>query len=174
MKWYVHPSTERLVATATFEVCHSEMTSASPWRFINCFFFWVSSSFASAVPGKYPGSTTITSRILASKLFVKRRRLRKYTNAHHQRTNSCPWITEKIKRPRDTAWLNRNEQACFYDHKTNKGKFISTKLFYQQMHLLLKHKMLQFIFKIYFLLWLLHVSVPSDHHQGQTTEPCQS
>ena len=43
---------------------------------------------------------------------------------------------------------------------------ISTKLFYQQMHLLLKHKMLQFIFKIPFLLWLLHVSVPSDHHQG--------
>ena len=41
-----------------------------------------------------------------------------------------------------------------------------TKLFYQQMHLLLKHKMLQFIFKISFLLWLLHVSVPSDHHQG--------
>ena len=27
---------------------------------------------------------------------------------------------------------------------------ISTKLFYQQMHLVLKHKMLQFIFKIYF------------------------
>ena len=32
---------------------------------------------------------------------------------------------------------------------------ISTKLFYQQIHLLLKHKMLQFIFKISFLLWLL-------------------
>ena len=43
---------------------------------------------------------------------------------------------------------------------------IRTKLFYQQMHLLLKHKMLRFIFKIYFLIWLLHVSVPSDHHQG--------
>ena len=43
---------------------------------------------------------------------------------------------------------------------------ISTKLFYQQMHLLLKHKMLQIIFKISFLLWFLHVSVPSDHHQG--------
>ena len=43
---------------------------------------------------------------------------------------------------------------------------ISTKLFYQQMHLLLKHKMLQFIFKISFLIWLLHVSVPSDNHQG--------
>ena len=43
---------------------------------------------------------------------------------------------------------------------------ISTKLFYQQMRLLLKHKMLQFIFKISFLIWLLHVSVPSDHHQG--------
>ena len=36
---------------------------------------------------------------------------------------------------------------------------ISTKLFFQQMHLLLKHKMLQFIFKISFLIWLLHVSV---------------
>ena len=43
---------------------------------------------------------------------------------------------------------------------------ISTKLIYQQMHLLLKHKMLQFIFKISFLIWLLHVSVTSDHHQG--------
>ena len=43
---------------------------------------------------------------------------------------------------------------------------ISTKLFFQQMHLLLKHKMLQFIFKISFLIWLLHVSVSSDHHQG--------
>ena len=41
-----------------------------------------------------------------------------------------------------------------------------TKLFYQKMHFLLKHKMLQFIFKISFLIWLLHVSVPSDHHQG--------
>ena len=43
---------------------------------------------------------------------------------------------------------------------------MSTKLFCQQMHLLLKHKMLQFIFKISFLIWLLHVSVPSDHHHG--------
>ena len=43
---------------------------------------------------------------------------------------------------------------------------ISTKLFCQQMHLLLKHKMLQFIFKISFLIWLLHVSGSSDHHQG--------
>ena len=43
---------------------------------------------------------------------------------------------------------------------------ISTKLFCQQMHLLLKHKMLQLIFKISFLIWLLHVSVPLDHHQG--------
>ena len=43
---------------------------------------------------------------------------------------------------------------------------ISTKLFFQQMHILLKHKMLQFIFKISFLIWLLHVSVSSDHHQG--------
>ena len=43
---------------------------------------------------------------------------------------------------------------------------VLTKLFYQQMHLLLKHKMLQFIFKMSFLLRLLHVSVPSDHHQG--------
>ena len=43
---------------------------------------------------------------------------------------------------------------------------ISTKLFYQQMHFLLKHKMLQFVLKISFLIWLLHVSVPSDHHQG--------
>ena len=34
------------------------------------------------------------------------------------------------------------------------------------MHLLLKHTMLQFIFEISFLIWLLHVSVPSDHHQG--------
>ena len=42
----------------------------------------------------------------------------------------------------------------------------STKLFCQQMHLLLKHKMLQFIFKISFLIWLRHVSVSSDHHQG--------
>ena len=44
--------------------------------------------------------------------------------------------------------------------------FICTKLFCQQVHLLLKHKMLVFIFKISFLIWLLHVSVPSDHHQG--------
>ena len=43
---------------------------------------------------------------------------------------------------------------------------ISTKLFFQQMYLLLKHKMLQFIFKISFPIWLLHVSVSSDHHQG--------
>ena len=43
---------------------------------------------------------------------------------------------------------------------------IFTKVFYQQMHLLLKDKMLQFIFKISHLIWLLHVSVPSDHHQG--------
>ena len=43
---------------------------------------------------------------------------------------------------------------------------ICTKLFFQQMHLLLKHKILQFIFKISFLIWLLHVSVSSDHHQG--------
>ena len=43
---------------------------------------------------------------------------------------------------------------------------ISTKLFYQQMHLLLKDKMLQFIFKMSFLIWLLHVSISSDHHQG--------
>ena len=39
-------------------------------------------------------------------------------------------------------------------------------IFCQQMHLLLKHKMLQFVFKISFLIWLLHVSVSSDHHQG--------
>jgi hypothetical protein len=37
------------------------------------------------------------------------------------------------------------------------------KLFCQQMHYLLKHKILQFVFKY---LWLLHVSVPLDHHQG--------
>ena len=43
---------------------------------------------------------------------------------------------------------------------------VSTKLFCQQIHSLLKHKMLQFIFKISFLIWLLHVSVSSDHHQG--------
>ena len=41
---------------------------------------------------------------------------------------------------------------------------ISTKLFCQKMHYLLKHKILQFIGKI-FSLWLLHVSVSSDHHQ---------
>ena len=35
--------------------------------------------------------------------------------------------------------------------------YASTKLFFQQMHLLLKHKMLQFIFKISFPIWLLHV-----------------
>ena len=43
---------------------------------------------------------------------------------------------------------------------------ISTKLFCQQIHFLLKHKMLRFIFKMSFLIWLLHVSVPSDNHQG--------
>ena len=43
---------------------------------------------------------------------------------------------------------------------------MSTKLFCQQMHFLLKHKMLQFIFKISFHIWLLHVSVSSDHHHG--------
>jgi hypothetical protein len=40
---------------------------------------------------------------------------------------------------------------------------VSIKLFCQQMHYLLKHKMLQFVLKY---LWLLHVSVPLDHHQG--------
>ena len=43
---------------------------------------------------------------------------------------------------------------------------INIKLFCQQMHLLLKHKMLQILFKISLLIWLLHISVPSDHHQG--------
>ena len=33
------------------------------------------------------------------------------------------------------------------------------------MHFLLKHKMLQFVFK-YLLIWLLHISVLSGHHQG--------
>ena len=46
------------------------------------------------------------------------------------------------------------------------GHCYMTKLFCQQMHFLLKHKMLQFTFKISFLIWLLHVSVLSDHHQG--------
>ena len=50
--------------------------------------------------------------------------------------------------------------CCFTVH------FDKYKLFCQQMHLLLKLKVLQFIFKISFLIWLLHVSVPSDHHQG--------
>src|SRR5215469_18857529 len=39
------------------------------------------------------------------------------------------------------------------------------KLFCQQMHYLLKHKMLQFLFK-YLFIWLLNISVLLDHHQG--------
>jgi hypothetical protein len=42
---------------------------------------------------------------------------------------------------------------------------ISIKLSFQKMHYLLKHKMLQFVFKCFFT-QLLHVSVPSDHLQG--------
>jgi hypothetical protein len=42
---------------------------------------------------------------------------------------------------------------------------ISVKLSFQQMHYLLKYKMLQFLFK-YFFTQLLHVSVPLDHLQG--------
>ena len=50
--------------------------------------------------------------------------------------------------------------CCFTVH------FDKYKTILPQMHLLLKRKMLQFIFKISFLIWLLHVSVSSDHHQG--------
>jgi hypothetical protein len=42
---------------------------------------------------------------------------------------------------------------------------ISIKLSFQQMHYLLKHKMLQFVFKCFFT-QVLHVSVPLDHLQG--------
>jgi hypothetical protein len=42
---------------------------------------------------------------------------------------------------------------------------ISIKLSFQQMHYLLKHKMLQVVFKCFFT-QLLHVSVPLDHLQG--------
>jgi hypothetical protein len=45
---------------------------------------------------------------------------------------------------------------------------ISMKLFCLQMHCLLKHKMLQFVFKCFFT-QLLHVSVPLDHHPGAYT-----
>jgi hypothetical protein len=48
--------------------------------------------------------------------------------------------------------------------KKVKWKF-TIKLSFQQMHYLLKHKMLQFVFKCFFA-QLLHVSVPLDHHQG--------
>jgi hypothetical protein len=41
---------------------------------------------------------------------------------------------------------------------------ISTNYFFQRMHRLLKHKILQFVFKCY--TWPLHVSVPLDHLQG--------
>jgi hypothetical protein len=44
-------------------------------------------------------------------------------------------------------------------------EIIVIKLSFQQMHYLLKHKMLQFIFKCFFI-QLLHVSVPLDHLQG--------
>jgi hypothetical protein len=43
--------------------------------------------------------------------------------------------------------------------------FISVRLSFQQMHYLLKRKILQFVFKCFFA-QLLHVSVPLDHHQG--------
>jgi hypothetical protein len=43
--------------------------------------------------------------------------------------------------------------------------FVHSNFFCQQMHSLLKYKMLQLTFKIS-LCWLLHVSVRSDHHQG--------
>jgi hypothetical protein len=42
---------------------------------------------------------------------------------------------------------------------------ISSKLFYQQMHSLLKHKCYNLHLKCLFI-WLLHVSVHSDRHQG--------
>jgi hypothetical protein len=42
---------------------------------------------------------------------------------------------------------------------------ISMKLSCQQMHYLLKPKMLQFVFKCFFT-QLLHVSVLLDHHRG--------
>jgi hypothetical protein len=43
-----------------------------------------------------------------------------------------------------------------------KRSVTSSKLFCQQMHSLLKHKMLHLK---YLFIWLLHVSVHSDHHQ---------
>jgi hypothetical protein len=48
---------------------------------------------------------------------------------------------------------------------------ISIKLSFQQMHYLLKHKMLQFLFKFFFT-QLLHISVPLDHLQEHILEPC--
>jgi hypothetical protein len=43
---------------------------------------------------------------------------------------------------------------------------ISIKLSFQRMHYLLKHKILQFVFKCLFYTQPLHVSVPLDHLQG--------
>jgi hypothetical protein len=42
------------------------------------------------------------------------------------------------------------------------------KIIFQQMNYLLKHKMLQFLFK-YFFTHLVDVSVPFDRHQGANT-----
>jgi hypothetical protein len=66
-----------------------------------------------------------------------------HTHNHRQTRKTCKWST-------------RVEESNF---------------FRQQMHSLLKYKMLQLTFKIS-LCGLLHVSVRSDHHQGAYAEPC--
>ena len=117
---------------------------------------------------------TVSSRVHIEKLIVPQ--LDKIIPAHHgawtvfsfsKQPASCPYPEPLSLKPHDVIlFLLRSILILIV---VLPCILISTKLFCQQMYLLLKHKMLQFIFKISFLIWLLHVSVPSDHHHCHCT-----
>jgi hypothetical protein len=92
-----------------------------------------------------------------------------------------PAIFQFLQNP--DCYQEKDELLCTYDRQTNgttvhryrqfehKSVIYYSNFFRQQMHFLLKYKMLQLTFKIP-LCGLLHVLVRLDHHQGAYAEPC--